>query len=66
MHVLRLGPNFSTNIRQLSPVMQTTLPRCVIFSFLDNLNIDMIYGIEEMASYKNCLEFMYSFKLLRL
>lgn len=66
MHVLRLGLNFSTNILQLSPVMQTTLPRYVIFSFLDNLNIDMIYGIEEMASYKNCLEFMYSFKLLRL
>jgi len=55
MHVLRLCPNFSTNILQLSRVMQTALPRCVIFSFLDNLNIDMIYGIEKMASYKSCL-----------
>ena len=66
MQVLRLGPNFSTNILQLSPAMQTTLPKCVIFSFLDNLKIDTIYGIEKMASYKNCIEFIYSFKLLRL
>lgn len=66
MHVLILVPNFSINILQLSPVMQTALPRCVIFSFLVNLNIDMIYEIEVMDSYKNCLEFMYSFKLLRL
>jgi len=55
MHVLRLGPNFSTNILELSPVMQTTLPRCEIFSFPDNLNIDIIYGIEKMANYKNRL-----------
>jgi hypothetical protein len=60
MHVLRLGPNFSKYILPLSPVMQTAQPRCGISSFLDNLNIDMIYGIEEMASYKNCLKFMYS------
>ncbi len=66
MHVSRLGPNFSINILKLSPEMQTAQSRCGISSFLGNLSIDMIYGIEEMASYKNCLKFMYSFKLLRL
>jgi hypothetical protein len=44
MHVSRLGPNFSKDILPLSPVMQTEQPRCGISSFLDNLNIGMIYG----------------------
>jgi hypothetical protein len=52
MHVLRLGPNFSINILQLSPVIETAQSRCGISSFLDNLNIDMIYGSGEMANDK--------------
>ena len=66
MHVSRLGPHFSINILQLSPVMQTALPACGILSLLDNLKIDMIYGIKEMNGYKNCQEIMYSFKAVRL
>jgi len=52
MHVSRLDPNFSKYILPLSPVMQTAQPRCGISSFLDNLNIDMIYGSGEMANDK--------------
>ena len=52
MHVSRLGPNCSINIPQLSPVMQAALPVCGIFSLLDNLKIDMIYGMKEMNGYK--------------
>ena len=54
MHVSRLGPDFSINILQLSPVMQAALPACGILSLLDNLKIDMIYGMKEMNGYKNC------------
>ena len=66
MHVSRLGPAFSINILQLSPVMQAALPACGILSLLDNLKIDMIYGMKEMNGYKNCQEIMYSFKAVKL
>ena len=66
MHVSRLGPDFSINILQLSPVMQAALPACGILSLLDNLKIDMINGMKEMNGYKNCQEIMYSFKAVRL
>jgi hypothetical protein len=56
MHVSRLGSDFSINILHLSPVMQTSLPACGILSLLDNLKIDMIYGMKEMNGYKNCQE----------
>ena len=52
MHVSRLGPDFSINILQLSPVMQAALPICGILILLDNLKIDMIYGMKEMNGYK--------------
>ncbi len=52
MHVSRLGPDCSITIPQLSPVMQAALPVCGIFSLLDNLKIDMIYGMKEMNGYK--------------
>ena len=66
MHVSRLGPDFSINILQLSPVMQAALPACGILSLLDNLKIDMIDGMKEMNGYKNCQEIMYSLKAVRL
>jgi hypothetical protein len=66
MHVSRLGPDFSINILQLSPVMQAALPVCGILSLLDNLKIDMIYGMKETNGYKYCQEIMYSFKAVRL
>ncbi len=66
MHVLQLGPNFFIKILQLSPVMQTAQSRCGISSFLDNLNIDMIYGSEKMANDKRYPWIVYSFKSLIL
>lgn len=66
MHVSRLGPDFSINILQLSPVMRAALPAFGIFSLLYNLKIDMIYGTKEMNGYKNCQEIIYSFKAVRL
>ena len=66
MHVSKFGPDFSINIIQLSPVMQAALPACGILSLLDNLKIDMIYGMKEMNGYKYCQEIMYSFKAVRL
>ena len=53
MHVSRLGPDFSINILQLSPVIQAALPACGILSLLDNLKIDIIYGRTEINSEKN-------------
>lgn len=55
MLVLRLGPNISIYILRLSPEMQALPSRYGIYSFLDSLNIDMIYRKEEMANYKSCL-----------
>jgi len=46
--------------------MQAALPICGILILLDNLKIDMIYGMKEMNGYKNCQEIMYSFKAVRL
>ena len=66
MHVSRLGPDFSINILQLSPVIQAALSVCGILSLLGNLKIDMIYGMKEMNGYKNCQEIMYSFIAVRL
>ena len=50
MHVSRPEPHFSINIFQLSPVMQAVLLAFGIFSLLDNLKIDMIYGMTEINS----------------
>jgi hypothetical protein len=53
MHVSRLGTDLSINILQLSPVMQAALPVCGILSLLDNLKIDIIYGMKEMRPYES-------------
>jgi hypothetical protein len=47
MHVSKPITNLSISIFPLSPVMKATLPACGILIFLDNLKIDMIYGMQK-------------------
>jgi hypothetical protein len=56
MHVSRSDPDFSIIIFQPLHDLQATMPALGLPCFLNNLKIDMIYGMKETGGLKNLLE----------
>jgi type IV secretory pathway TraG/TraD family ATPase VirD4 len=52
MHVSRSDPDFSIMTFQSLPAMRVKMPALGIHSFLNNLKIDMIYGMKETNGYE--------------